>query len=454
MKAIKIFLAAFLFWLACSGCTKFLDKKSDQRLSTFRTVADLQSLLDDEFRLPMNFPSAPEVGADNLTMTNDAFNGMVDVERNRFIWAPDFVFNTETLNEWGLVYRVVNVANVVLDNVDNVTDDSGDEVARKTLRGHAYFFRGYCFMKAADVWCKAYHPDSSKSDLGLPLRLNANFLEPSVRSSLMETFQQIEHDLIQAADLLPVTNLNPIRPSKPAAFGALARLYLLMGNFEKAGKYADSCLALHNTLMDYNVHGGEIKPAEIYPFRRQNSEVIFDSGSDGSGTSLYRGKVDTAFYNSYSDDDWRKTLFYRKENDSTALFRGTYMGGPYFSGITTGEMYLVRAESYGRTGKIHTALNDVNFLLSNRYKTGTYTEFSSSDATIVINYILEHRRKELAFRMLRWSDIKRLNRLGYDIVQKRRLNGTWFVLNPNDPRYAMALPEIVIQRSGMLQNPR
>jgi len=68
--------------------------------------------------------------------------------------------------------------------------------------------------------------------------------------------------------------------------------------------------------------------------------------------------------------------------------------------------------------------------------------------------ILNERRKELLFRGLRWSDVKRLNRDGAGIILSREINNQEFVLPPNDKRYAIALPEDVLEMTGMEQNPR
>ena len=51
-------------------------------------------------------------------------------------------------------------------------------------------------------------------------------------------------------------------------------------------------------------------------------------------------------------------------------------------------------------------------------------------------------------------DIKRLNKDGAGITLKRVINGETFLLPPNDPRYAVAIPEDVIATTGMQQNPR
>ncbi|HEY6083417.1 MAG TPA: RagB/SusD family nutrient uptake outer membrane protein, partial [Chitinophagaceae bacterium] len=68
--------------------------------------------------------------------------------------------------------------------------------------------------------------------------------------------------------------------------------------------------------------------------------------------------------------------------------------------------------------------------------------------------ILVERRKELVFRTIRFTDIKRLNKEGADITQKRIIGGKTYILLPNDPRYALSIPENVIQAGGIPQNPQ
>lgn len=99
-------------------------------------------------------------------------------------------------------------------------------------------------------------------------------------------------------------------------------------------------------------------------------------------------------------------------------------------------------------------MNDLNYLLIKRWKKGTYVPLTATDATDAVSKILAERRKELLFRGLRWMDIKRLNKDGAGITLKRVINGETFLLPPNDPRYAVAIPEDVIATTGMQQNPR
>lgn len=85
----------------------------------------------------------------------------------------------------------------------------------------------------------------------------------------------------------------------------------------------------------------------------------------------------------------------------------------------------------------------------NRYKKNnglsTFVPFNDSDSASLLQTVLKERRKELLMRGLRWMDIKRLNRDGANISLMRTLGTKTYSLPANDPKYAIALPEIVIE---------
>lgn len=163
--------------------------------------------------------------------------------------------------------------------------------------------------------------------------------------------------------------------------------------------------------------------------------------------------VDSMLYKSYDANDLRKIIFFTSNPDGSHYFTGSYEGTYVnYNGIATDEMYLIRAECYARSGKIVLAMNDLNALLVNRFKKGTFIPLHAGNDDDALNLILNERRKELIFRMLRFTDIKRLNKEGANITQKRIINGVAHTLSPNDPYYALPIPENVIQYTGMKQN--
>src|SRR5690606_24252402 len=136
--------------------------------------------------------------------------------------------------------------------------------------GQALFHRGRAFFHAATIWCLAYDESTASADLGIPLRLSPNFNEVSTRSTVRETYQRIITDLKASVNLLPIKTRSVYRPSKVAAYGMLARVYLAMRDYENALAYADSVLAIQDDLLDFS-----LLAASDNSIPELNKEIIF-----------------------------------------------------------------------------------------------------------------------------------------------------------------------------------
>lgn len=444
----KLFFLATVV-LLLTGCESFLNVKPNQKLATPASVEDLQALLNYSSFLNTRDPAAGEVSADNYYLTPDSWNGLFyESDRRMYIWEDDFLF-PEFPNDWSNTYRTVYFANTALEQLGKM-DPAHHEF--DNVKGQALFFRAKAFLQAAGIWCEAYDENANTTQ-GIPLKLNTDFNEVSARSSLRDTYDRIIEDLLQASELLPVASMHPMRPSKAAAFGLLANAYLSMGNFAESRRNADSCLSLKAGLLDFNV----LDRSANFPIPQSNIEVIFESSTPPpSALSAYAAKIDTVLYDSYGERDLRKLIFFNENVDGSHAFKGSFTGGPsLFTGITVGEVYLIRAECAARLGDAEGALADLNTLLNARYDE-TYFEPLDEQALTngVLQTVLLERRKELLMRGLRWMDLKRLNKEGFNIEIRRNLGGDRYVLPPNDSRYALPIPEDVIDISGMSQNDR
>ncbi|MCW3110161.1 MAG: RagB/SusD family nutrient uptake outer membrane protein, partial [Segetibacter sp.] len=301
---------------------------------------------------------------------------------------------------------------------------------------------GKSFLLGAIIWANAYDENTAGNTLGIPLRLKPDFNELSVRATLKENFDQLLNDLKACAFLLPVKPVHVRRPSRPAAYAYLARAFLYMRKYVEAGKYADSCLQLQNTLLDYN----QLNQAASYPVTKFNAEEILYSAM--APLQLVNGVaiVDSTLYDSFDKDDLRKSIFFKSNGNGSYQFKGSYDGsfGGQFTGVAVDEVLLVRAECYARAGNTQLAMEDLNTLLIKRWKTGLFVRFTATNAADALVLILKERRKELIFRGTRFMDIKRLNQEGAAITLKRMVNGETFLLPPNDLRYALPVPEAII----------
>jgi hypothetical protein len=258
---------------------------------------------------------------------------------------------------------------------------------------------------------------------------------------------------MEANNYLPDNPVHCMRPSKAASYATLARAYLSMRVYDSAYKYADLSLKIKNELLDYN--SSEVDSAAIVPFQPFNEEIIFYSTQSGGYTTTAPPycSIDTVLYASYEPGDKRKTVFFRPFN-GYYRFKGNYTANTnkLFSGIGTDEMYLTKAECLARKGNISDAMNILNTLLVKRWQTGTFIPYSAGDKEEALTIILKERRKELLMRCLRWIDIKRLNKEGANIIPTRIVNGQIYTLPPGDRRYALPLPQDVINEAGIPQN--
>lgn len=448
---IRFTLLVFFCFTVLSSCKKYLDAKQDQSLVIPQTVQDLQSILDDYFVINTRWPAAGEVGADDYYLLYSSWQSRNEYIQRTYLWAGERLFAPGN-NEWATCYRQAYKANIVLSQIDKINRQPGDEAAWQNAKGSALFLRGICFAQVAWIWSLAYDKNTAAVDKGIPLRIDPDFNLPSSRATVAKTYEQITGDLKQAAALLPLTPVHVLRPSRTAAYGWLARVYLSMGQYDSAFAYADKYLQHHNTLMDYNL----LNASSASPVATYNEEVIYHSTIFRTVT-IATSIIDSLLYQSYDDNDLRKTVYFRNNGNGTYRFKGSYNGtgspGEWFNGIATDEMYLVRAECYARKANKDAALEDLNSLMRKRWKNnGTWTAFTANDAAAALAIILTERRKELTQRGLRWMDIKRLNKEGAGIILKRILNGETYTLQPNDAKYALPIPEDVIAITGMSQN--
>lgn len=437
------------------GCNKFLDEKTDKKLVVPTRLADLQALLDHNSFMNAADPGEGEAAADDYYLPEATWKTLSnEVDRRLYTWEPDF---TTTHTSWNVAYRHIYYANIILEHLEGIDDAEAKPTSMwDNIAGQAYFLRARGHLMAQLIWAAAYEENTAEADLGVPLRLSADFNRVSSRPTNKEVYSQIISDLEKAVALLPDKAMYVLRASKPAAQALLARTYLFMREYDKCLQYASSSLQIQNALMDYN----ELDTSLSFPMPQFNIEVLHHSSLIATYQPIQQSRalVDTVLYALYDEGDLRKYLFFRDNGNKTHSFKGSYFGTQsHFSGVAVDEVYLMRAECYARMGMLVEAVADLNYLLHHRYRKGSFIPFEAGAQQQVLNLILTERRKELLFRGLRFPDVKRLNREGADISFERyfKESNTLHSLLPNDPRFALSIAETVLERAPhLIQNPR
>ncbi|RYY56062.1 MAG: RagB/SusD family nutrient uptake outer membrane protein [Chitinophagaceae bacterium] len=450
MKSIIILIAIAAIGIL-SGCEKFLEEKPDVKLVVPQTVADLQSILNHPL-IYQDDPAGGERSSDNYYVTSANWQSMRSEEDKRaYQWAGERIYVTGIDNEWARTYNHIYSANVVLHAFDGVTIQPGEQLAANIAAGTARFIRGRSIFNALVVWAPAFDEQNAGQDLGVSLRTDPDVNIPTTRASVRDCYDQVIADVREAVRLLPDVSSHPVQPSKAAASALLARVFLSMRMYDSALVYADISIQLKSDLFDLN---NVVNPNATFTVSRFNPEVIYHAEMLAPNLlNTPRAKTDSTLYRSYETDDLRRTIYFKDNGDGTVGFRASYSGNNGgFSGLATNEVILMRAECLARKGDTEPAMQELNRLLQARWRTGSFVPKSAASASDALLIILNERRKELLLRGLRWMDIKRLNKEGYNIIQKRMINGVEYILEPNERRYALPIPEDVIAATGIQQN--
>lgn len=464
MKSIYISYFLVLILLLNLSCNKdeWLDVRSDKSLVVPNTFQDYQALLDHVGIMNYNSPDLGEASADDYYVGFEDWEAMTSgselSQHNAYIWADRIYEEDLNISAWNGPYATIYYANVALEGIQGLDVDDSERDIHDNIKGSALFFRSWSFFQLAQVFCPPYESARSTEQLGLPLRLTADINIPSSRATLQQTYDQIIADTMEALEFLPDVALSPTRPSKAAAHALLAKVYLQIGDYDSALKASDNSLGIYNTLMDYNTIDSEAS----WPFEELNEETVYYHQmiySSNGTLSNSRMKVSPELIAAYEEYDLRKNLFYYEE-DGAYYYKGTYatvgyFNPYYFSGIATDEVYLIRSECYARLDQPNRAVDDLNTLLATRYDSEHFVPVQADNVEQVLDRILSERRKELVFRGIRWSDLRRYmvndNRT---TLLRRTLGGIEYTLPPNDPRYTLPIPYNVIAITGMEQNER
>jgi hypothetical protein len=431
------------------SCEEFLDAKPNQSLVVPKTLADVQSLLDNT-NVFNGQATLPSIASEEVWISDAGYAALSNpIEQAVFIWSDD-PYPSGFSGDWNSLYEQVFYSNVALEVLEDFEGEQSEFY--QTLLGSAYFYRGYAYLQLVSEFAMPYQKaGGNESLLGIVLKSTADVNEELERANLQESYDQIDADLTRAVELLPENNMPKTRPSKAIALGVLSRFYLSTFQYTLAAQSAREALGIYTDRLDFN----ELDVDARRPFTRFDEETLFYSTlfsySYLRSTQVF---VDSALMDLYEEVDLRKPAFFDETSSGNFNYTGKLSGATQnFGGISVGELYLNASEALVRTGKDEVALSMLNELISLRHQSEAWMPLSELSSEELLERILEERRKELIGRGLRWMDLRRLNQEVEAETLVRVVNGIRYELAPNSPRYAFPIPMDEISRSGIVQNP-
>lgn len=463
MKNIyKIVLVVNVLLVIISCKKSFLEAKPSTTIVAPSTLSDLQGLLENAVVLNSCTPILSQLACDDYIFNDyESWKATQTItERNSYVWDKNLYGGEVNILDWKKGYSGIFYANNILESLNQIQFNNNNAVQYNLVKGWALFIRAYILYDLVRNFSPNYNRTMASNNLGLPIRLSPAIDALVQRSSVQETYHQILSDLEDSKQLLSSTlPANTNRPSKAAAFALFSRIYISMNDYNKAELYSDSALSITKKLIDYN----SVSKTATSPFAVNNDETIFsstglfDSYLIAASSSANSGvTINPDLIKLYKADDLRLQIYFATNSVTGKLYskRRYYPQSVPFTGLATDELYLIKSECLARRNEPDLALKWLNSLLIKRFPPAKFTNLTNEDVSDVLQTVLNERRKELVWRTLRWSDLKRLNTSGANITLSRVLNNVTYTLPPNDPKYVFPIPDDEIALSGINQNLR
>jgi hypothetical protein len=483
MKNIKIYKKAIytgtiMLLVGATSCKKeFLQITPTQQINAneaFTSAAKIRSAMTGIYDLTTfsgytnNMILSADIKGNDVMIVSGAAN------YNRFVAQYQFI---ETVNNgdvgawWEYSFKVIANANEFVAKIPTapITDAEKTEflAEARALRAYSYFWLVRWFAQPYSV-----NPDG----LGVPILrkpLSPNDVSPA-RDKVKDVYAFIIDDLKYAETNLPITNRSSIYRMNVAAIqGILARVYLNMGNWAEASRYAKLARAGKPLSTAAALLTGFSNPTTewIYAISVRTDDnqgfLAVSSFYDpyDSGYSSFR--VTDDFFNSFAVNDERKKQFFVKSSPTAAASTAAYRrrGEGYLINkfdftttnannqvlIRSAEMYLIEAEAEARLGNEPAAKQA---LLAIQQRAGVATVVSPNTGNALIEEILLERNKELYGEGHKFFDLLRTNKG----VNRTGSTVHWKIVNfpSGDNRLVSPIPQSELDANPILkpqQNP-
>jgi tetratricopeptide (TPR) repeat protein len=464
MKLFKLVPVALFALTINLSCKKYLDENPTKGQIIPDNVLQFRGLLNYYYNANYTEHTIAMMTDDIvLDPSITSYDGNVlasyQFKTNSF-WAKDIWING---------YKRINTFNSIIDYVINAQGATADKEQVKAI---ASVLRGFEYYALVNVFSRPYKAGSANDWAGVPLVLHADInSRVGSRETVKKVYDQILTDILGNIDKLPLSTNTIYEINQQGALGMLARIYLQMQDYTNARIMAERALAISKPVFDYktilfstpgNYYGGFSNlpsiatwPEAIY-YRQYQTPYIL-------GGSNYYMSADLDGL--YKTGDLRRTIhFYNKRTTGENYPAGWYFGPGLIVqannfrnlGISTPELQLIIAEAAARNGgtpDLQVALNQLNSLRKLRFKADAYADLLSSDATEVLQWVLDERRRELFFTPTRFFDLKRLN---LDPVFRKtivhKFGNQTYTLEAVSPLYQPLIPQEALYNSDIIQN--
>lgn len=458
-----IYTCVLMYCVMCSSCNDYLDiVPKGNKIPT--TLADYEALLRDEYTIGQTSISNALYLLNDYYVTVSNLNSPT-LTRANYMWdetADRILLNNADESTYYQLYAAISSCNLIIENVPSATEATDAE--RAEVIAYAKVIRSLCYFVLANYYADTYDAATAGEKLSVPLITSANINAPSQQVTIQAIYDFIIQGVQEAIDGgLPEQSMTVLHPNLGAAYALLARVYLQMQNYSEALNYANLALEQNDQLYDWNAyydeHRSTIENPEDYtglPTPTDYSYVenyYFRCGNGSPNYTTNELNIPVERAERFEEGDARflsRWKLYSQNQDT--YYRG--VGNGYFNwgGLTTTEVYLIKAECQARLaqgGDFTEAMNTLNAVRQTRIRPEVYQPLTASTLTEAIELIRRTKDNELIFSIVPFADARRFNQEGtYARTMTKTYGGETYTLRPDSHLWTMPFPAGAINNPG------
>ncbi|OCK51269.1 hypothetical protein BA768_17070 [Chryseobacterium sp. CBo1] len=485
MKKLKIAIFALLTLTITSCNDDFLDKVQPDTINTGnypKTAEELITVVNGAYQplqraklYNMRMWTSDIFAGNSIVGAGGGDDGIETTQLANFVTSTD---NQGVLDLWRGPWPGILSSNIIIKTAPTL--NIADDIKNRSL-GEAYFLRAHYYFILVRFFGDVpliTEPQNADGDLY------------PARSPKSEVYNLIISDLEKAITMLPsksnYSSADKGRASKGAAVGALAKVYLTLGNWQKTLDYTTQLesmgYALNSDYADnFNVNTeNSIESLFEVQYASNGGYDFWSNENQASWASTFMGprggnfvgggwgwnQPTQEFANSYETGDIRKskTIFYQgcpqydgKDYSSTYSLTGfnvrkflvplsafpSYDNSPLnFPVMRYSEVLLMKAEALNELGQTSQAEVPLNLVRARAGLNGV----SGLTQSAFRDKVLHERRIEFAFEGQRWFDLVRVNNGQYGLNFLHSIGKT----NASTKHLLLPVPQIERDRNPNL----
>jgi len=353
-------------------------------------------------------------------------------------------------------YAAISSCNLIIENAPSATEATDAE--RNELIAQAKVIRTVVYFVLANYYADTYDEATASTKLSVPLIESADLNASYKQVTIQEIYTYMLKNLEEALPYLPHKGATVLHPTIGAAYAMYARIYLEMGNYDLALQYANEALTENSDLYDwtayYEANKTQIENATSYtatasPMGIDNVEnYYFRHGSTYYASSESNIQVDRT--TRFEAGDARMAARWKlKTVGENTYYASTLRGLFNYGGLTTTEVYLIKAECLARNSKYDDAMDALNTVRQKRILPNVYQPLTASTEEEAINYIRRTKDNELIFSIVPFADARRFNKESkYARTLSKVVDGVTYTLTPTSHLWTMPFPLGATSNSG------